>query len=334
MRVVPPLRNGGVVHLFVIYGNQGAESDQEKLTLTDYLLAAVLAEAKMYCAGQPGILVGDLKAVPSVIPSHGVWIDVDKAFASGRGVAPALTCNSKWMRIRAHEGTSLLLALMLWRPPLHVAFCQIAGFPRILQSARSSLFLHGRPVLTWPESAHPSGQPVGLNVQIAPDVLRFRRFRISGTSTSKKSPWEVREQLFIACNSPDVDASWLLWSQEAEASLAGAYLSAGGPSLSNPSSYVGRGQLSLRTKRLGGRCRDRIYRMDRADNFDVTNSGFFVNSSLAPVLRFRRWFVSVCNVVRGMNLHVFLQTPLGQPVGARRLSGIRMKVASGLSSWM
>ena len=30
---------------------------------------------------------------------------------------------------------------------------------------------------------------------------------------------------------PDVDASWLLWSREAEASLARAYLSAGGPSL-------------------------------------------------------------------------------------------------------
>ena len=57
-----------------------------------------------------------------------------------------------------------------------------------------------------------------------------------------------------------------------------------------PNSYVGRGQLSLRTKRLGGRCGDRICRMDRADDFDVTNSGFFVHSSLAPVLRFRRGF--------------------------------------------
>ena len=41
----------------------------------------------------------------------------------------------------------------------------------------------------------------------------------------------VREKLFTACNSPDVDASWLLWSREAEASLARAYLSAGGPPL-------------------------------------------------------------------------------------------------------
>ena len=118
-------------------------------------------------------------------------------------------------------------------------------------------------------------------------------------------PREVREQLFIACNPADVDASWLLWSREAEASLARAYLSAGGPSLSTSSSYVDRGQLSLRTMRLGGRCRDRIYRIDRADEFDVTSSGFFVNSSLAPVLRFRRRFVSVCNVLKGIKLHGF-----------------------------
>ena len=49
--------------------------------------------------------------------------------------------------------------------------------------------------------------------------------------------------------------------------------------------------------RLGGRCHDRIYHVDRADQLDVTHSGFFLNSSLAPVLRFRRSFVSVCSVL-------------------------------------
>ena len=55
--------------------------------------------------------------------------------------------------------------------------------------------------------------------------------------------------------------------------------------------------------RSGGRCRDRIYRIDRADEFDVTRFGFFLNSSLAPVLRFRRSFVSVCNVLKGIKQH-------------------------------
>ena len=78
--------------------------------------------------------------------------------------------------------------------------------------------------------------------------------------------------------------------------------------LLSPGSCVGRGQLSLRTRRLGGRCRDRIYRMNRADEFDVAHSGFFLNSSLAPVLRFRRCFVSVCNVLTGIKLHGFSET--------------------------
>ena len=119
---------------------------------------------------------------------------------------------------------------------------------------------------------------------------------------------EVREQLFTACDTTDVDAAWRIWRRESEASLARACLTAGGPAFSNPSSYVGRGQLSLRTKRLGGRCGDRIYRMDRADDLDVTNSGFFVNSSLAPVLRFGRRFVSVFYVLKGIKIHGFTDT--------------------------
>ena len=36
-----------------------------------------------------------------------------------------------------------------------------------------------------------------------------------------------------------------------------------------------RGSLSICSMRLGGRCHDRIYHVDRADEFDVTHSGFF-----------------------------------------------------------
>ena len=98
MRVVLPLGNGGVVHLFVIYGYQGAESDPEKLQLSEHLFAAVLAEARMCCAGQPVILAGDFNADPTVIPSlakgifDGHWIDLERAFATGRGVLPSYTC--------------------------------------------------------------------------------------------------------------------------------------------------------------------------------------------------------------------------------------------------
>ena len=98
MRVVLPLENGCVVHLFVIYGYQGAESDPEKLQLSEHLFAAVLAEARMCCAGQPVILAGDFNADPTVIPSlakgisNGQWVDLERAFAFGRGVPPSSTC--------------------------------------------------------------------------------------------------------------------------------------------------------------------------------------------------------------------------------------------------
>ena len=40
-----------VVHLFVVYGYQGSEEDAENHALTDKLLQAVLAEAKVVCVG-------------------------------------------------------------------------------------------------------------------------------------------------------------------------------------------------------------------------------------------------------------------------------------------
>ena len=47
LRTTLPTAQGGVVHLFVVYGYQGAEEDAEKLRLTDRLLQAVLAEAQV-----------------------------------------------------------------------------------------------------------------------------------------------------------------------------------------------------------------------------------------------------------------------------------------------
>ena len=50
-----------MVHLFVIYGYQGAEEDSEKLQLTDQLLQAVLvlAVAQVVCIGQP-LLIAEI----------------------------------------------------------------------------------------------------------------------------------------------------------------------------------------------------------------------------------------------------------------------------------
>ena len=87
-----------MVHLFVVYGYQGADNDPEKLQLTEHLFAAVLAEARLCCAGQPVVLVGDFNVEPLVIPSlaksisDGHWVDLEHAFSFGRGVLPSSTC--------------------------------------------------------------------------------------------------------------------------------------------------------------------------------------------------------------------------------------------------
>ena len=97
MKVVLPMGNGGIVHLFVIHGYQGAESDPEKFQLSEQFFAAVLAEARVCCAGQPVLIVGDFNAEPIVIPSltkgimDGHWIDLEQAFATGRD-APSRIC--------------------------------------------------------------------------------------------------------------------------------------------------------------------------------------------------------------------------------------------------
>ena len=57
-----------MVHLFVVYGYQGAEEDADQLQLTDKLLQAVLAEAQVVCTGQPLLIAGNLNADPAVVP--------------------------------------------------------------------------------------------------------------------------------------------------------------------------------------------------------------------------------------------------------------------------
>ena len=91
LRTTLPTGKGGVVHLFVVYGYQGAEENAEKLRLTDRLLQAVLVEAQVVCIGQPMLIAGDLNADPAVIPclakgvSAGRYVDLALAHSLGAG---------------------------------------------------------------------------------------------------------------------------------------------------------------------------------------------------------------------------------------------------------
>ena len=95
-----------MVHLFVVYGYQGAEEDAHKLQLTDKLLQAVLAEAQAVCIGQPMLIAGDLNAEPAVIPclakgiSAGRFVDLALAYSRGAGLTPVATC-----RFSREDGT-------------------------------------------------------------------------------------------------------------------------------------------------------------------------------------------------------------------------------------
>ena len=226
----------GLAHMFVIYGHQGAESDPEKLTLSDNLLAAVLAEAKVCCAGQPVILVADLNADPTVIPS------LAKGFVNGtgRGVAPARTCQFQLDEGSRRDFTLACLIAMAattacrvlpdwWFTPHHAILTEfsLSAWDANVHMARVYSPLWPACWVDCPDRSRRSPSPAVQNVW---DVY-FQEVSFL--------PPEVREPLFIACVFFDVDVSWRLWSREAEACFARAYLTAGGPAILSPGSYVG-----------------------------------------------------------------------------------------------
>ena len=77
-------------------GIRGAEEDAVKLQLTDKLLQAVLAEARVVCTGQLVLIAGDLDADPAVIPclakaiSAGRFVDLALAYSLREGIGPAI----------------------------------------------------------------------------------------------------------------------------------------------------------------------------------------------------------------------------------------------------
>ena len=67
LRTTLPTSQGGVVHLFVVYGYQ-EEEDAEKLRLTDRLLQAVLAEAQVVCVVSLCLLLVILMLIQRLFP--------------------------------------------------------------------------------------------------------------------------------------------------------------------------------------------------------------------------------------------------------------------------
>ena len=111
--------------------------------------------------------------------------------------------------------------------------------------------------------------------------------------------------LRVAVSRSAVDDFWSIWSSNAEAGLFRAYALAGGPTTAGSSAFLGRGQLRIRSRRLGGRAvggtgSSRLYRVCQNDEVDKHCAQYFVNSSLSPVLLFRRRLKSVADVLKGI----------------------------------
>ena len=90
------------MHLVVLYGYQGADSDLEQPALTDQLFDAALGELSVMARGQPCLLVGDFNVEATKIPclakgiSAGLWVDLEGSWASAAGLHPSPTCKRDW----------------------------------------------------------------------------------------------------------------------------------------------------------------------------------------------------------------------------------------------
>ena len=109
VRCLIPLGHGRFMHLVVLYGYQGADSDAEQLALTDQIFDATLGELCVVVRGQPCLLVGDFNVEPTKIPclpkgiSAGLWVDFESAWALAAGLQPAPTCKRDWSASGGHR---------------------------------------------------------------------------------------------------------------------------------------------------------------------------------------------------------------------------------------
>ena len=311
LRTTLPTGKGRVVHLFVVYGCEGAEEDAEKLRLTDRLHQAVLAEAQVVCIGQPMLLAADLNADPAVIPclakgmSAGRYVDLALARSLGAGSTPDITCafnrvDGSGSRRDFFVGCPNALAASQacyvtgrWFTP---HFSLIAHFRIDAWIADVSCPVACRPLwpACWLDTPDRSSSSSSRVVQDVWDVYRD----VLGVV-----PDEVVRSLRDDATRSAIDDFWSIWSKNAEAGLFRAYTLARRPVAGDNSVFLGRGSLRIRHRRLGGkavggRSSSRLYRVSQGDEVDSNCAQFFVNSSLSPVLLFRRRLKSVADVLR------------------------------------
>ena len=302
-----PLGFGRFMHLVVLYGFQGADTDAEQLALTDQLFDAALGELHAVASGQPCLLVVDFNVEPTKIPclakgiSAGLWVDFEESWALATGKQPTPTCKRSWTAAGGHRrdfviGCPLAATAILsckvqpdrWIAP-HLAIRALFDCGRweswVTQPVRCTPL--------WPASWLP-----------AIDKSRGSK------SVEVQRVWEIyHERLqFMSCRDAslldeslgrgDVSMAWTVWSRAAESALADAFRFGGGP-LPTRGLVLGRGSATLRIVQLGGPWVRRA-RANTADALDAADIFLYRDFSLAPLLDMRRRFKAVMDVLGAM----------------------------------
>ena len=307
VRCLLPLASGRFLHLFVLYGYQGADSDAEQLSLTEQLFDAALGELSVVARGQPCLLVGDYNVEPTKIPcltkgiSAGLWVDFGEAWALGADLHPAPTCKRGWTAVGGHRrdfilGCPLAAAAILsckvqsdrWIAP-HLALRALFDYGRweswVTQAVRCTPL--------WPASWLPvvdkSRGSKSVEVQRVWEIYDERLQFMSRQDASLLDESLGRD---------DVSLAWAVWSWAAESALADAFRFSGGP-LPSRGLVLGRGAALFRRLQLGGPWVRRA-RANAADALDAADVFLYRGFSVAPLLDMRRRFKAVMDLLDAM----------------------------------
>ena len=285
----------------------------EKLQLTDKLLQAVLAEAQVVCIGQPMLIAGDLNADPAIILclakgiSAGRHVGLALAYSLGAGLTPDATCP-----FSREEGTGSRRDFFVVCPSAlaasHACFVPDRWFTPHFSVVVRFCFNAWMADVACPMVCQPVWPACWLDTpdrcsssatRVVQDVWDVYRDELGVV------PGEVVLALRDAVSRSSVDDFWSIWSRSAEEGLFRAYSRAGGPTEAGSSAFLGTGLSRVRNKRLGGRAvggrgSSRLYRVSQGDEVDVYCAQYFVDSSLAPVVLFRRRLKSVADVLKGI----------------------------------
>ena len=307
IRCLLPIASGRFLHLFVLYGYQGADTDSEQLSLTNQLFDAALGELHVVASGQPCLLVGDFNVEPTKIPclakgiSAGLWVDFEEAWAVTAGLPPAPTCKRSWTAAGGRRrdfilGCPLAAAAVFscrvqedrWIAP-HLAVRALFDYGRweswVTQPVRCTPL--------WPASWLPvvdkSRGSKSVEVQRVWEIYDDRLQYMSERDAS------LLDQSIDCSN---VSLAWTVWSRAAESALVDAFRFSGGP-VPFAGLILGRGSALLRSVQLGG-LRVRRARNNVADAVDAADVFLYRDYSLAPLLSMRRRFKAVMDVLDSM----------------------------------